>query len=126
MLVDLIGPTELELSQLSDPALHLHGDAGGEGFGALQMLAASLGSCTGSVLVAYSDNVLHVPVAGLRLRVRWRYAERPRRVEAFDLAIHWPELPEDRVDAVRRAAAACTVHRTLERGPEVETTVARS
>jgi uncharacterized OsmC-like protein len=125
MVVDLIAPTELEVRELGRPAFVLSGDAGGEGFGALQMFAASLGACTGAVLVAYSENVLHVPVDGLRLRVRWRYAERPRRVGALELEVHWPELPEDRLDAVRRAAASCTVHRTLERAPDVETTVHR-
>ncbi len=125
MLIDLVAATELELRAVGDGAFHVHGDAGGQGFGALQMFAASLAMCTASVLATYAENVLHVPIDQLRLRVRWSYAERPYRVGEIELDVHWPELPEDRLDAVRRAAAACTVHRTLERPPEVTTTVHR-
>lgn len=125
MLLDLIGRTELEVRDLASGHFHVTGDAEGEGFGALQMFAASLGLCTAAVLTAYSQNVLQVPIDNLRLRVRWAYTERPHRVGEIALEVRWPELPGDRVDAVRRAAAACTVHRTLERPPEVTTTVHR-
>ena len=126
MRIDLRGATELELSQISLPALDIQGDAGGEGFGALQMLAASLALCTGAVLATYAENVLKIGTAGLRLGVSWAYAERPFRVKSMELRVHWPELPEDRLDAVRRAAASCTVHRTLENPPEITTTVDRT
>lgn len=120
-----MGSTELLLRNLGEPGLHLHGDAGGEGFGALQMFAASLALCTASVLTTYAKNVLKVDTQRLALGVRWEYAERPFRVGSMELVVRWPELPEDRVDAARRAAASCTVHRTLERPPDVTTTVTR-
>jgi hypothetical protein len=39
-------------ADLDAPGLHIHGEAGGEGFGALQMFAASLVLCAASVLDA--------------------------------------------------------------------------
>ncbi|MDQ3034340.1 MAG: OsmC family protein [Myxococcota bacterium] len=117
--------TDLEATEI-DGAGHLHveGDAGGEGFGPLQMLAASLALCTASVLVAYDEGVVHVGTAGLSVRVRWSYDE--GRVARMQMAITWPELPENRVEPARRAAATCTVHRTLSHPTDVETTVSRS
>lgn len=52
MLLDLTGPTEMVLSDLDAPGLHIHGEVAGEGFGALQMFAASLVLCAASVMDA--------------------------------------------------------------------------
>lgn len=117
--------TELEATEIdAGDHLHVEGDAGGEGFGPLQMLAASLALCTASVLSAYAENVARVGTTKLSVRVRWSYDD--SRVARMQMAITWPELPEERVVPARRAAASCTVHRTLEHPPEIETTVSRS
>jgi uncharacterized OsmC-like protein len=122
----LHGPTEIEATEIDGgPHLHFEGDAGGEGFGPLQMFAASLALCAVSVLAAYDANVLHVGTARLSVRLRWHYDEHDGRVARMETAITWPELPENRIDAVRRAADSCTVHRTLEHPPVLETTVSR-
>src|SRR3712207_7107975 len=42
--------------------------------------------------------------------VRWRYAERPRRVERFDVRLLLgPHVPPSRHAAIARAAEHCTV-----------------
>lgn len=120
----LHGPTELEVVELGSAGhLHVEGDAGGEGFGPLQMLAASLALCTASVMISYDEGVARVGVDGLSVRVRWSYGD--RRVDAMEMDIVWPALPEKRLEPARRAAASCTVHRTLHDPPRVTTTVAR-
>lgn len=117
--------TDLEATEIdAGDHLHVEGDAGGEGFGPLQMLAASLALCTASVLSAYAENVVRVGTASLSVRVRWSYDD--GRVAGMQMAITWPELPEDRVEPARRAATTCTVHRTLEHPTGVVTTVSRS
>ncbi|MFW6066833.1 MAG: OsmC family protein [Myxococcota bacterium] len=125
MILELDGPTDLRIRELAEPGLRLHGDAGGEGFGPLQMLAASLGLCTAAVLDGYARGVLDKDVGRLELRVRWDYADRPTRVGSFRMDVHWPDVPADRVEAVRRAVRSCTVHRTLEHPPEVRTEIHR-
>lgn len=124
MKLDLRRSTELELSELARPGLHIENDAEGEGFGALQMFAASMALCTASVLHHYAHHVLQVGVEGLRLTVAWDYADKPSRVGRLEMLVSWPELPEDRREAARRAAETCTLHNTLERPPEVVTRVA--
>lgn len=103
--------------------MHIHGDAGGEGFSALQMLACSLVLCTGSVLAAYAEGVLKAGIEDLSLRVRWEYADNPYRVGSMHMTVRWPQVPDNRIEAVKRAASTCTVHRTFERPPAIETTV---
>ena len=125
MGMDLVlhGPTELEVAKLDEPGLALVGDAGGEGFGPLQMLAASLALCTASVLHVYAHEVAKAAITELSIRVLWSYAERPYRVGRIEMVIRWPALPEDRRAAAARAAASCTVHRTFEHPPELITRV---
>jgi putative redox protein len=123
MKLELQTATSLVLIGLDEPTLTVDGDAEGEGFGPLQMLVASLVLCTAAVLKTYANNVLRLEVAGLRLSAEWAYAERPKRVGEIQLEIVWPGLPESRIEAVRRAAETCTVHRTLERPPDVTTRV---
>ncbi|MCZ7685820.1 MAG: OsmC family protein [Sandaracinaceae bacterium] len=122
----LHGSTELEVARLDEPGLAIRGDAGGEGFGPLQMLAASLALCTASVLHVYGHEVAKTGIGDLSIDVEWSYGERPNRVDRFAMTIRWPSLPEERRAAAERAAASCTVHRTFEHPPEVITRVERS
>ncbi len=125
MELRLHGETDVEAAVLTEPGLELVGDAGGEGFGPLQMFAASLALCTVSVLYAYAHEVAKVGIEGLSIRVRWTYGTRPNRVDHIEMIVRWPELPEARLEPARRAAASCTIHRTLEHPPEVVTRVER-
>jgi len=123
MELRLHGRTDIEVVEVATPGLEIVGDADGEGFGPLQMFAASLALCTASVLYGYAREVLDVGIDGLSVRVRWSYGERDSRVERVETTVRWPEVPEDRVAAAERAAATCTIHGTLEHPPEVVTTV---
>ena len=123
MMIHLHGATDLELTSLNEPGMHIHGDADGEGFSALQMLACSLVLCTGSVLAAYAEGVLSASIERLSLRVRWEYADNPYRVGSMHVTVTWPEVPDDRIEAVKRAVKTCTVHRTFEHPPEIRTDV---
>ncbi|MFO0571594.1 MAG: hypothetical protein U0263_38555 [Polyangiaceae bacterium] len=122
----LADAAEVHLTHVDEPGLRLEGDAAGEGFGALQMLAGSLLLCSAAVLDTYAKNVLEVGVRGLRLSVRFALVSRPRRIGTLVLSVEWPELPENRVEAARRALETCTVHRTLEVPPEMRLEIRRS
>lgn len=93
-------------------------------FGPLPMFAASLGTCTLSVLLSWAENA-GLGTDGLEIRVTWSYAEDPYRVGTMDQEIRWPGLPEGRRAAARRVADQCTVHHTLEHPPDTSTSVSR-
>ena|SRR5690606_34963632 len=122
----LRGPTELLLSEFDSPSFEVYGNAGGEGYGPLQMFAGSLGLCTAAVLQSYDQNVLGLGTDSLQLVVRWSYSERPYRVGSMDVEVIWPGLPAERVKSVERAASSCTIHHTLAHPPEVSTSVHRN
>lgn len=123
MILSLTGPTALELSGFGHGGFHVHGDAEGEGFGPLQMFAASLALCSAAVLDAYARGVLRISTEELVLRVEWEYAEKPHRIGRIRMDVIWPGLPENRVESTARALRSCTIHRTLEHPPPIETSV---
>ncbi len=114
---------DLTLREPGEPGFHVEAAPGVE-YGAVQLFAVSLGLCTASVLMGYGEQ-LRVSAAQLTVRLRWTLAQKPRRVEALQLDIHWPELPESRLKAAERAAAHCTIHNTLHHPPTLRTTVTR-
>lgn len=86
------------------------------------LLAASLATCTYSVLHSYGQHA-QIPLEGLAIDVAWELGGDPFRVTDMDMALHWPGLPEGRRPAAERAAAQCTIHHTLAHGAEVRTHV---
>lgn len=120
MEVEVRGETELVVRAAGGGLSVREGDGGH--FGPLPMLAASLGTCTLSVLLSWAENAGLDP-SGLEVVVGWEYVDDPYRVGSYDQEIRWPGLPEDRRTAARRVADQCTVHHTLEHPPEMATRV---
>ena len=125
MLITITGKTEIILTLADGPLdIALESDDPDAGFGPLHMLAASLATCTGSVLESYAETA-RLQSDGTRIRVTWEYAEQPHRVGAYELEIIWPhEIPEARRKALLRAAEQCTVHATLTHSPAISARVA--
>jgi uncharacterized OsmC-like protein len=123
MKVILHAKEDVELVDFGDPGLAVEAVEPHAQFGALQMFATSLGMCTYSVLAAYGAQI-EVASENLRIRVRWSYAEQPRRIAEIDMRIRWPGLPDSRLKAAQRAAEQCTLHATLAYPPRVGTEVA--
>lgn len=124
MNIELHGASDLTLRNFEMPGFDVTVDEGEDvHFSALQMFATSLGLCTASVLETYGRR-FDAPTDDLSMRITWSYAEDPYRVDAVELSIDWPSLPDSRRKAARRAAAQCTIHNTLHDPPEVETRLA--
>lgn len=121
MEIEVRGETELIVRNVGG-GLSVREEEGGR-FGPLPMLAASLGTCTLSVLLSWAENADLDP-SELEVVVRWEYVDDPYRVGSYEQEIRWPGLPEDRWTAARRVADQCTVHHTLEHPPEMSTRVA--
>ncbi|MFQ5690970.1 MAG: OsmC family protein [Gemmatimonadota bacterium] len=121
MRVTVTGETELVISPAAEG---LEIEEEGEGhFGPLEMLAASLGICTVSVLYLWAEQAA-LPTEKLEVVVRWNYVDGPYRVGRYEVTILWPGLAEKRREAALRVAVKCTVHNTLVHPPAVELRVA--
>lgn len=93
------------------------------GLSPFHLLAASLATCTWSVLHGWAHHA-GLSLEGLAIGVEWEIGGEPVRVSRMRMELEWPGLPEQRREAARRVAAQCTVHHTLEHGSAVETRVA--
>lgn len=82
------------------------------------MLASAVATCTFSVLASWATHA-DLPVDDLAVEVGWSFVEGPHRVGRMEVVLDWPSLPEGRRVAATRAAALCTVSRTLEHPPEL-------
>lgn len=120
MEIVVLGETELVVTN-SGAGLTVREEEEGH-FGPLPMLAASLSTCTLSVLLSWAENADLDP-SGLEVAVRWEYVDDPYRVGSYEQEVRWPGLPEDRWSAAGRVADQCTVHHTLEHPPEMTTRV---
>ena len=121
----------MKIILLSDERIRLEGTAGPmtieadspeRYYSPFHMLASGLATCIYSVLGSWATNS-KIPVEDLAIEVGWEFVEEPHRVGRYDVALHWPSLPEGRRAAAQRAAHLCTVHKTLEHPPEIETRV---
>lgn len=97
--------------------------AGEAGLSPFHLLAASLATCTYSVLHSWAHHA-GLSMTGLAILVSWEFGGDPVRVSEIGMELDWPGLPPARAEAARRVAAQCTVHHTLEHGSHVETRVA--
>jgi uncharacterized OsmC-like protein len=91
-----------------------------ESLSPFHLLAASLATCTYSVLQSYGQHA-KIPLDDLAIDVGWTLGGDPFRVIDMEMVLHWPGLPAARREAARRAAAQCTIHHTLGHDLEVRT-----
>ncbi|HET7745725.1 MAG TPA: OsmC family protein [Vicinamibacteria bacterium] len=117
----------MKITLLGDDAVRLE-DAPGmmtieaastdQAYSPFHMLASAVASCTFSVLHSWAAHA-GLDAAALKVEVRWAFAESPHRVGEIAVTLDWPRLPEARREAARRAAALCTVSKTLEHPPKI-------
>lgn len=93
------------------------------GLSPFHLLAASLATCTFSVLHGWAHHA-GLDLEGLEIGVAWELGDDPVRVTGMDMDLHWAALPPERRAAAVRAAAHCTVHNTLSHATIVETRMA--
>lgn len=118
MRIILSGETEIQV-QLGGAQLEIETGAPGVTFSPLHMLAASLATCTLSVLLSWALPA-GLEIEDLELRLTWEYVDEPYRVGNYDLSIHWPSLPANRREAALRVSQYCTVKNTLAVPPRID------
>ena len=85
-----------------------------------ELLAGSLGACVAMMVQSYCDT--HGYTDGeVEVSLTLELADNPKRVGAFVMDVELPrDVPEDKVEVVRRVAERCTIHETLEHPPRVD------
>ncbi|MFG3158979.1 OsmC family protein [Streptomyces sp. NPDC048232] len=92
----------------------------------VELFVAAVASCAAHYAGRFLDR--HgVGRDGLSVRARFRMAnDRPARVASLTLTVVAPELPPEKVAALRAVVAHCTVSNSLTRPPETELRVIHS
>jgi uncharacterized OsmC-like protein len=115
--------TQLLLSNLADDQLNTSLEHPSLYLGAISLFVASLGRCTFAVLREYAMR-LEVPVKNIHMDMYWTLATgKTNKIESIELAIYWPEIPENRMKAVERASHKCTVHGTISDCVDIKTSL---
>ena len=96
--------------------LTIEAESADQQYSPFHMLGSALAVCTFSVLASWASHA-DIPFEGLVIDVAWTFAEKPHRVGEVRLSFTWKELPPNRLEAAKRAAALCPIHATLSHGP---------
>jgi len=93
-----------------------------EGMTPPELLLASLGSCAAYYAVEYLK-ANRLPSEGLQVSVTAQKASSPARLASFEIAIEVPNLESRHQEGILRSARKCLIHKTLEEGAEIHTTL---
>jgi len=89
----------------------------------VELLAAALGACI-TMHIAQYCKAAKLPHEGFGVDLDSQLAKDPLRIGSITVDIHLPPgFPENRVDAVKRAAQQCTVKNTLKDSTAVDVEV---
>jgi uncharacterized OsmC-like protein len=124
MRIFLTGDTQI-LVQPTGAELEIESATPDVAFSPLHMLAASLATCTLSVIYSWALQA-GLQIDDLEIGLIWEYVEDPYRVGSYDMSIRWPSLPAERRQAAQRVAEHCTVEHTLRVPPEISVGIAES
>ncbi|MBC7791577.1 MAG: OsmC family protein [Anaerolineae bacterium] len=117
----------MKITIISDEAIRLEAQAGQltieadsaeRSYGPFHMLGSSLAYCTYSVLQSWATHA-DINVDSLVVDVAWKFVEKPHRVGEMSVSLTWPGLPAERLNAAKRVAALCAVHKTLTHPPAI-------
>ncbi|MBT6273219.1 MAG: hypothetical protein HOI95_03700 [Chromatiales bacterium] len=100
-------------------SLHESGIAAEPFVDSIALLACALAQCTFGVLRTYGER-MDLDGHDMVFVVSWVLVPGPKRVGKMSMDVHWPSLPDSRLDAATRAARHCPVHNTLTREMDVD------
>jgi len=95
----------------------------GDGFRPTELLVGALGACTIGTMLTFAKNT-GMSVEGVSMVIEASKAAAPSRVSSISMTMEVSgDLTSKELERLGRVAKACTVHNTLEVGPEIELAV---
>jgi uncharacterized OsmC-like protein len=91
----------------------------GTGFRPTELLLGALGACTMGTLLEFCRNV-GIPLESFSIEVEGKREKAPERIGEVRLTLVLSgEVPEERVETLRRVAKGCRVHYTMTHPPRI-------
>lgn len=119
VIVEQLGPKTL-LVRAGDATTMVDrsGQEGSVGFRSVDLLLASLGSCTVGSMLGAAER-LGIEVSGVSIELKPVVTLTPERVSRIRMKMRIPDhLPEDQLTVLKAAAESCKVHNSLHFGIE--------
>lgn len=93
---------------------------GGDGFRPTELLLGALGACTMGTLLNFCQN-MDIPIESFSIDLQGKREKAPERVGEIRISLVLAgEVPEDRVETLRRVAKGCRIHYTMTHPPKIE------
>ena len=90
------------------------------GFRPTELLLGALGACTMGTVLTFCKN-MKIPVESFAIGVEGKRETAPERISEIQVSLSLGgEIPEERLDTLKRVAQGCRIHYTITHQPKIE------
>ena len=90
------------------------------GFRPTDLLLGALGACTMGTVLTFCNN-MKIPVDSFEIDVEGKRDTAPERVSEIQVSLNLSgDIPEERLETLKRVAGGCRIHYTIKHSPKIE------
>lgn len=90
------------------------------GFRPTELLLGALGACTMGTVLTFCNN-MKIPVESFEIGVEGKRDTAPERISEIQVSLSVAgDIPEERLDTLKRVAKGCRIHYTITHPPKIE------
>ena len=92
----------------------------GMGFRPTELYLCALGACTMGTVLEFCGN-MKIPIESFSIEVEGKREHKPERISEVQISLELVgDIPEERLDTLKRVAKGCRVHYTMTHPPKIE------
>lgn len=90
------------------------------GFRPTELLLSALGACTMGTVLTFCNN-MKIPLESFEIGVEGKRDTAPERISEIQVSLRVAgDIPEERLDTLKRVAKGCRIHYTITHAPKIE------
>lgn len=91
----------------------------GMGFRPTELLLGALGACTMGTVLTFCKN-MNIPIESFMIDVEGKRETGPERISDIRISLRLAgDVPENRLETLRRVAGGCRIHHTITHSPSI-------
>jgi putative redox protein len=92
----------------------------GMGFRPTELLLSALGACTMGTVLTFCNN-MKIPLESFEIGVEGKRDTAPERISEIQVSLRVAgDIPEERLETLKRVAKGCRIHYTITHAPKIE------
>lgn len=96
------------------------------GFRPTELLLGALGACTMGTVLTFCNN-MKIPLESFEIGLEGKRAMAPERVSEIHVSLNLGgDIPDERLDTLKRVAGGCRIHYTITHSPKIRMTLTAS